>query len=131
MWNDPEIRLLVDERRNRNVEYWEIAGCNSKVAFWTSVVGIINSKFRKIYTAQQCKEKFQNLVREYKVRKITKCCDRNLTLWFYFFFQLVDEEASKKREVEDFQRTEKNISMNLLMTSGKGQVTYMKIFFFF
>jgi len=32
MWNDPEIKLLIDERRKRNVEYWGMAGC-SKVAF--------------------------------------------------------------------------------------------------
>jgi len=40
-----------------------------------SVAGIINSHFRESYTAQQCKEKFQNLVREHKVRKITKYYD--------------------------------------------------------
>jgi hypothetical protein len=85
MWNDPEIRLLIDERRNRNVEYWEMAGC-SKVTFWMSVAGIINSKFRKSYTAQQYKEKFQNLVREHQVRKFTKYCNRNLTFMVLPFF---------------------------------------------
>jgi hypothetical protein len=83
MWNDPEIKLLIDERRKRNVEYWGMVGC-SKVAFWTNVAGIINSNFRKSYTSEQCKEKFQNLVRENKVRKITECCNRNLNLHFFF-----------------------------------------------
>jgi|tagenome__1003787_1003787.scaffolds.fasta_scaffold18500451_2 hypothetical protein len=72
MWNDPEIELLIEERRNRNIEYWRIAGC-SKTGFWMSVAGLINSRFRKSYTAEQCKEKFQNLVREHMVRKITEC----------------------------------------------------------
>ncbi|GES92522.1 hypothetical protein GLOIN_2v1874283 [Rhizophagus clarus] len=42
MWNDSEIRLLIQERRNRNEEYWNIAGC-SKVSFWMSVATKINS----------------------------------------------------------------------------------------
>lgn len=37
MWSAPEIRLLIDERRNRNMEY---CGC-SKVSFWASVAGNI------------------------------------------------------------------------------------------
>ncbi|GES88544.1 hypothetical protein GLOIN_2v1874283 [Rhizophagus clarus] len=65
MWNDPKIRLLIQERRNRNKEYWNIAGC-SKVSFWMSVAVKINSNFRSTYTAEQCKEKFQNLVKENK-----------------------------------------------------------------
>lgn len=69
MWNDIETKFLIEERRNRNIEYWSIAGC-SKVSFWTSVAGKINANFRTIFTAEQCKEKFQNLVRENKVRKL-------------------------------------------------------------
>ncbi|GBC01415.1 hypothetical protein RclHR1_41870001, partial [Rhizophagus clarus] len=65
--NDPEIRLLIQERRNRNEEYWNIAGC-SKVSFWMSVAAKINSNFRSTYTAEQCKEKFQNLLMRAYVR---------------------------------------------------------------
>ncbi|GBC07406.1 hypothetical protein RclHR1_07440011 [Rhizophagus clarus] len=68
MWNDPKIRLLIQERRNRNKEYWNIAGC-SKVSFWMSVAVKINSNFRSTYTAEQCKEKFQNLVKENKLMR--------------------------------------------------------------
>jgi hypothetical protein len=74
MWSDPEVRLLIDERRQRNVEYWEIAGC-SKVPFWMSVAAKINSNFRSTYTAEQCKEKFQNLIREHKVGKLQLLLD--------------------------------------------------------
>lgn len=69
MWSDPEVRLLINQRRDRNVEFWSMAG-NSKVPFWMSVAGKINSEFRSSYTAEQCKEKFQNLVRDNKVRKL-------------------------------------------------------------
>ncbi|GES90937.1 hypothetical protein GLOIN_2v1874283 [Rhizophagus clarus] len=76
MWNDPEIRLLIQERRNRNEEYWNIAGC-SKVSFWMSVASKINSNFRSTYTAEQCKEKFQNLVRENKLMRAYVRGERN------------------------------------------------------
>ena len=26
MWSDPEIKLLIEERRNKNENYWEMAG---------------------------------------------------------------------------------------------------------
>jgi hypothetical protein len=69
MWNDLEVRILIEERRSRNAEYWAMPGC-SKVPFWASVAAKINSQFRSTFTAEQCKEKFQNLVRENKVRKL-------------------------------------------------------------
>jgi hypothetical protein len=71
MWSDPEIKLLIDERRNKNNEYHEMAG-RSHVAFWMGVAGVINMRFNKSYTGEQCREKFQNLVREHKVIKINK-----------------------------------------------------------
>ena len=68
MWSDPEIQLLINERRTRNEEFYEMAG-RSKVAFWTSVASVVNIRFSGNYTGEQCKEKFQNLVWEHKVRK--------------------------------------------------------------
>ena len=68
MWSDPEIQLLINERRARNEEFYEMAG-RSKVAFWMSVASVVNIRFSGNYTGEQCKEKFQNLVREHKVRK--------------------------------------------------------------
>ena len=70
-WNDLETILLIRERKTRNEEYWALSG-NDKTSFWTSVASKINMEFQSNYTFKQCKEKFQNLVREYKVREITE-----------------------------------------------------------
>jgi hypothetical protein len=85
MWCDYETRMLIEERRKANVEYWSMAGC-SKVSFWTCIAGKINSTFKSSYTAVQCKEKFQNLIRENTVRKLQNVVIRNLTLHFFHFF---------------------------------------------
>ncbi|GES97098.1 hypothetical protein RCL_jg5159.t1 [Rhizophagus clarus] len=45
MWNDPEIRLLIQERRNRNEEYWNIAGENKLMRAY--VRGERNGKLSK------------------------------------------------------------------------------------
>lgn len=65
-WNDHETDLLIRERRERNEEYWSIAG-NDKTAFWDSVAAKINLEFSSTYTSKQCKDKFQNLVRNHRV----------------------------------------------------------------
>jgi len=67
-WNDPQTILLISERKSRNEEYWSLPG-NDKTAFWTSVAAKINMEFRSAFTTKQCKEKFQNLVREHRVRE--------------------------------------------------------------
>ena len=67
-WNDPQTMLLIHERKTRNEEYWALPG-NDKTSFWTNVASKINMEFQSTFTYKQCKEKFQNLVREYKVRE--------------------------------------------------------------
>lgn len=85
VWNDYQINLLIEERRSRNEEYWNITG-NSRTSFWDSVASKINIEFQCSYTGQQCKEKFQNLVREHMVReKITDLFFKNN---IYRFLQL-------------------------------------------
>ena len=142
MWSDPEIKLLIEERRNKNENYWEMAGMvifiwigyvyliiiyfflkknwslykgSSKLAFWMEVAGKINCSFTKSYTPVQCKEKFQNLVREHTVRKIIKCCNRKLNLHFFSFFWLISWWRSiyEEKEAEKLLKMEKNITMTL------------------
>ena len=67
-WNDHQTILLIAERRLRNEEYWSLPG-NDKTSFWTSVASKINMEFQSTFTFKQCKDKFQNLVREYRVRE--------------------------------------------------------------
>lgn len=69
VWNSYQIRMLIDERRARNEEYWTIAG-NSRVSFWENIASKINLQFQASFTGAQCKEKFQNLIREHMVREI-------------------------------------------------------------
>ncbi|CAG8806796.1 5810_t:CDS:2 [Cetraspora pellucida] len=64
MWADDQLRLLITERRNRNVEYYEIPG-SSRVDFWNNIADIINRRFSTNYMGYQCKGKFQNLVRDH------------------------------------------------------------------
>jgi len=66
-WNDYQIEILIRERRERNEEYWSLAG-NSRVDFWKSIAVKINLDHQSAFTYLQCKEKFQNLIRDYKVK---------------------------------------------------------------
>ncbi|GES84565.1 hypothetical protein GLOIN_2v1874283 [Rhizophagus clarus] len=98
MWNDPEIRLLIQERRNRNEEYWNIAGC-SKISFWMSVAVKINSNFRSTYTAEQCKEKFQNLLMRAYVRgerngKLSKSGEKYFDDFYFLETSLVQTPSA-------------------------------------
>ena len=56
-WNDHEIATLIRERKERNEEYWNIAGTD-RVPFWDSVASKINIEFTSSYTVKQCREKF-------------------------------------------------------------------------
>jgi hypothetical protein len=66
-WNESEISILINERRKRNEEYWTLPG-NDRTSFWNSIAEKINLEHQTSLTGKQCKDKFQNLVRDYKVR---------------------------------------------------------------
>ena len=66
-WNDFQIEILICERRERNEEYWSLSG-NSRNDFWRSIASKINLQHQSEFTYSQCKEKFQNLIRDYKVK---------------------------------------------------------------
>ena len=38
LWSDAEIRVLIDERRERNFEYYYLIPGRSRTGFWGSVV---------------------------------------------------------------------------------------------
>lgn len=67
-WSEQEIRLLVDQRQNRNTEYHQILG-RSRRSFWNSVARRINRAAGSNFSGRQCKRKFQNLVSIYYVSK--------------------------------------------------------------
>lgn len=68
IWGDPEMDLLVLERRRRNEEFHRRFRGN-KVEFWESVARRINRRYTRTYTARQCEQKWKNLVRDYGVSK--------------------------------------------------------------
>ncbi|CAG8540622.1 3484_t:CDS:2 [Ambispora leptoticha] len=62
-WTDAQIRILIDERRNRNEEYHNLG--RNQTEFWASVATKINRDHNTSFNGYQCKEKFMNLVRDY------------------------------------------------------------------
>jgi Myb/SANT-like DNA-binding protein len=69
IWNEQQIRLLINQRRYRNDEYYQIVG-RSRVPFWDSVARRINRSAGSNFTGEQCRRKFDNLVALYYVSKI-------------------------------------------------------------
>lgn len=70
LWTDPQIQLLIHERRRRNFEYHYFFPGRSRVAFWQQIANTINATFNTNYIGIQCVNKFNNLVSEYHVSKI-------------------------------------------------------------
>ncbi|RIB20441.1 hypothetical protein C2G38_2244572 [Gigaspora rosea] len=63
-WTDSQIRILIDERRNRNDEYHNFG--RNRIRFWDSIATRINQEHNTSFNGYQCKEKFINLVWDYK-----------------------------------------------------------------
>lgn len=70
-WNEQQIRLLINQRKNRNIEYHQTPG-RSRVAFWDSVARRINRSAGSNFMGIQCRRKFENLVSSYNVSKYDK-----------------------------------------------------------
>jgi len=66
LWGEAETDFLVDERRWQNHDYHFVYWGN-KAPFWESMLWRIYWQFNSRYSARQCKTKFQNLIKEYKV----------------------------------------------------------------
>ena len=70
LWSDAEIRVLINERRERNFEYYYLIPGRSCTGFWGSVADTINWKCGSNYSGAQCQSKFNGLVTDYNVNKI-------------------------------------------------------------
>src|SRR6266511_2653566 len=68
-WLEREIQLLIDLRKERNVDYWRRFS-RSKVPFWNKIVIKIEEDLRTKFTSVQCKDKFKGMVKDCKVSKI-------------------------------------------------------------
>lgn len=67
IWNDPQISLLINERRRRNFKYHYFIPGHSRQRFWDEIANTINVAFFTNYTGAQCMSKFNNLVSDYHV----------------------------------------------------------------
>jgi hypothetical protein len=68
-WNEQTIRLLIDQRKHRNREYYQIIG-RSRRRYWDSIARRINRVANSDFTGIQCKRKFNSLVSRYYVSKL-------------------------------------------------------------
>jgi len=64
-WTDAQTRILINERRNRNVEYHNLG--RDRLPFWESIAIKINEEHNTHFDGYQCKKKFTNLIRDYNV----------------------------------------------------------------
>ncbi|RIB17017.1 hypothetical protein C2G38_2188479 [Gigaspora rosea] len=95
-WTDSQIRVLIDERRNRNNDYHNFG--RNRIRFWDSIATRINQEHNTSFNGYQCKEKFMNFVRDYNLM-----CD----------YMAGNEEHEEAEQVH-------NILMNSVHIFGRG-----------
>ena len=70
-WNDPQERLLINERKSRNTEYHGLKR-RQKSAFWDDIAQKINRQYGTDFSGKQCHNKFLNLTRAYYVSNLSE-----------------------------------------------------------
>src|SRR6266496_4129692 len=102
-WSEREMHLLIDLRKERNIDYWRRFG-RSKVPFWNEIAMKIEEDLGMKFTGVQCKDKFKGMVKDCKVSKIlvkekimnfiligfVKIYINNFDILIIFFFQAED-----------------------------------------
>jgi Iap family predicted aminopeptidase len=68
-WNEQTIRFLINQRKHRNREYYQIIG-RSRKDYWASIARRINREANTQFTGCQCRRKFHKLVSQYYVSKL-------------------------------------------------------------
>jgi Iap family predicted aminopeptidase len=68
-WNEQTIRFLINQRKHRNREYYQIIG-RSRKDYWASIARRINREANTQFTGCQCRRKFHKLVSHYYVSKL-------------------------------------------------------------
>jgi len=57
--------MLIDFRKTKNDQFHRLGYV--KRPFWKEIAGRINQRFRTSFSAQQCKQKFDDLKKDYRV----------------------------------------------------------------
>jgi hypothetical protein len=67
-WSDAQLRILIDERKQRNAEYHNITN-KKKHLFWDSIAEQINGLENTLvyFTGEACNKKFLSLTRAFYV----------------------------------------------------------------
>lgn len=66
-WNDEQIRILINERKNGNGEYHRTPKCNKRI-FWEKIAEKLNEINNSNYfTGKACNKKILILTRAYYV----------------------------------------------------------------
>jgi hypothetical protein len=68
-WTEQTIQLLINQRKYRNREYYQIIG-RSRKNYWESISRRINREAGSNFTGIQCRRKFNNLVSHYYVSNL-------------------------------------------------------------
>ncbi len=68
-WSERKMQLLIDLRKERNVDYWRRFS-RLKVLFWNKIATKIEEDLEMMFTDIQYKDKFKGMVKDCKISKI-------------------------------------------------------------
>ena len=70
--------MLIDLQKNENEHFHHIG--HVKRPFWKEVAGKINQRFRSNYSTQQCNQKFNDVLKDYRVNILLLLYDYLLSI---------------------------------------------------
>jgi hypothetical protein len=68
-WSSEEMQLLINLRKDRNIDYWRGFG-RSKLPFWNEIAAQIKEELGTTFTGVQVRNKFKGMTSDCKVSKI-------------------------------------------------------------
>ena len=69
-FSDAQLRVLIDERKNRNAEYYSTTN-KKKYLFWNEIAENLNvQKNTNYFTGNECHKKFLSLTKAFYVSRV-------------------------------------------------------------
>ncbi|CAG8468979.1 7837_t:CDS:2 [Acaulospora morrowiae] len=118
-WTDAQIRMLIDERRNRNDEYHNLG--SNRIGFWNSIATRINQVHRTSFNGYQCKEKFMNLVRDYNSTKKANGA-QYFDEFHTHFWERPKDDFDRLRNIKSLNRRQRRIGRNNTPAPSTGEI---------
>ncbi|CAG8630365.1 8931_t:CDS:2 [Diversispora eburnea] len=132
-WTDTQTRTLINERRNRNIEYHNLG--RNRNAFWNSIANRINQEHNTSFNGGHCKEKFLNLVWGYNVMceymAGSRRARRNRLGAQYFdefrthFWERPEDDFDRIRNMNSSNRRRRGIEENHTPAPSIGEVEHV------